>query len=399
MDFLDVMMSFETHTVLEVLFWSNIFLAAMVFSFQTTMMNAQDKGLIHNTVIMRLMFSIAYLLLLWGRSLPDFVSSNLGISILFVAFYLDAHLLLSFATSTSKRYQIGHKIMLITGILAFNVLEVIFDSDAVRSIVSACVLLVIYGVPAIVFVVKKNNSRFKRIIGCFYTLFLISLFPRIIMPITENFASSQEDAIIRSGFYLVLVIITACGTTATMLFIKERSDVILENMALCDQLTQIANRHSFMHYANILFLKCQREKHEISLMFMDIDYFKKINDKYGHDFGDAVLKRFASLIKESVRKYDLTCRYGGEEFLVMVQNDNPGIAETLARRLMERLNSECFDEYPDFRFTISVGIATSVPNEGDTLERYIKNADTALYEAKNNGRNQIQFYQGSVGDE
>jgi diguanylate cyclase (GGDEF)-like protein len=131
-------------------------------------------------------------------------------------------------------------------------------------------------------------------------------------------------------------------------------------------------------------------------LYTDIDFFKKVNDTYGHDFGDAVLKRYAAVIEESMRKYDLFCRYGGEEFLMMIECDKTDIAGALAQRIMERLKSERFDVYPDFRFTISVGIAAGVPSSEDTLDTYIKNADAALYESKNSGRNTIRIYQNCV---
>jgi diguanylate cyclase (GGDEF)-like protein len=285
------------------------------------------------------------------------------------------------------------KIILAAGSIVFNVLDIFLFNDSMRSIVSPYIILAIYSVPTISFIVKKDNSRFKHSIGGFYVLFLFSIFPRIIMPMTETGLSPYENAIAETGFYLVLIIITVCGTLSTLLFIKERSDILLEKMALNDQLTQIANRYSFLNNAENLFLKCRREKRELALMYMDIDYFKKINDTYGHNFGDVVLKRFATVIKESVRPYDLICRYGGEEFLIMLQCEQGDQAEKIGIRLMERLKEEHFDEYPDFRFTVSIGINASVPNDEDTLDRYINNADTALYNAKESGRNTIRLYQ------
>lgn len=104
------------------------------------------------------------------------------------------------------------------------------------------------------------------------------------------------------------------------------------------------------------------------------------------------MKRFASIIKDNVRCDDLACRYGGEEFLIMIQSNQMNNAKDIALRIMARLEDEKFKEYPDFRFTVSVGIASGTPCNEDTLENYINNADNALYEAKNNGRNTIFYY-------
>jgi len=316
---------------------------------------------------------------------------NLGVSLQFFGFYLDAHLLLLFSSGDGKARQIVMKVILAAGIIIFNVLEIIFASDAIRTIVSTSIILAMYGVP-VVLIMNKANSKFKRAVGIFYIFFIVTLFPRMIVPMSEIGTSLYENTITQSAVYLALVLIMVVGTIIVLLFIKERSDTMLENLAMNDQLTQIPNRRSFYLNGNLLFLKCQREKRELALMFMDIDYFKKINDGYGHDFGDVVLKRFATVLKESARQYDLLCRYGGEEFLIMLQSDEPKIAQTLAERIMERLKSESFDEYPDFRFTISVGIAASIPSGEDSLDGFIKNADTALYAAKNNGRNRIELF-------
>jgi len=393
MNFFDVMMFFDSRTMLGILFWCNFFLTAMVFSFETTTKTMQDREYIHKAVLIRLAYSAAYLLLFLRELLPHALSVNIGCSLLFFSFYLDADFMLSFLSVTDKkRRQNILKFMLAAGIVVFNVLETILNSKVIGTVISSYIILSMFTLTTVSFIRQKNISRFKRVISGFYVLFLISLSPKIIMPMTEIGTSPHANAIAESGFYLVLLVMTVCGIMTTLLCIKERSDIVLENMALNDQLTQIPNRHCFFLKAEPLFLKCQREKRKLSILFTDIDYFKKINDKYGHDFGDVVLKRFGTVIKESVRSYDLICRYGGEEFLMMLEYDKPGVAESLALRIMERLKSELFDEVPDFKFTISVGINTSVPSSGDTLENHISKADSALYEAKNSGRNAIRFY-------
>jgi len=393
MNFFDVMMSFDSRTMLGILFWCNFFLTAMVFSFESTIKIMQDREYIHRAVLIRLAYSAAYLLLFLSEILPHAISVNGGYSLLFVSFYLDAGFMLSFLSVADKRRRQNIlKFMLAAGIIVFNALDIALNNNIIRTVVSSYIILSMFTVTTVSFMRQKNISRFKRVVGGFYVLFLISLSPRIVIPMTELGASPYANAIAESGFYLVLHIITVCGIMTTLLCIKERSDIVLENMALNDQLTQIPNRHCFFLKAEPLFLKCQREKRELSILFTDIDYFKKINDSYGHDFGDIVLKRFGVVIKENVRPYDLICRYGGEEFLMMLECDKPDVAENLALRIMERLKSEKFDEVPDFKFTISVGINAGVPDDGDTLDGYINNADAALYEAKNSGRNTIRFY-------
>jgi len=394
MSFFDTVMLFDVHTMLGILFWSNIFLAAMVFTFETVTKTAQDKEYIRKASVTRLSYAAAFLLMMLKEFLPYSVSVNLGISVLFFSLYLDASILLSFSSGIGNVHRIILKAVLAAGIIIFNILETVFADGTLRSIASTGIILAIFALPTVMFVTQKNNSRFKHAVGGFYILFLMALFPRMIIPMSEIGNAPYENSLTQSAVYLMLIIITVCGTLSTLLFIKEKSDILLEKMATQDQLTQIPNRHSFLHNANLLFLKSQRERREISIMFIDIDYFKKVNDVYGHDFGDTVLKRFAAVLKESVRQHDLICRYGGEEFIVMLQTDESDSAVKLAGRIMERLKFESFEEHSEFKFTVSVGISAGIPNADNSLDSFIKNADAALYEAKNNGRNRVQLYSG-----
>jgi len=399
-------MLFDMRTAQGILFWSNLFLALIVITFTMISKTEHDKIFLRDSIITRVSFTFTFFIILLSDFHPYAVMSNVSTSFLFFSLYLDARLLLFFLSGGGKKRYIILKIILITGIIVFNVLEIFVASETISTIASTGTIIALYCVPAVL-MMNKANSGFKRAIGYFYIFFIITLFPRLIISIDKIGSAifprtvltvnkfdypSYDHIMTQSAAYLALVVISIIGTIVTLLFIKEKSDIRLENLAMNDQLTQIPNRRSFYHYGNILFLKCQREKRELSLMFMDIDHFKKVNDGYGHDFGDIVLKRFALVLKESARQYDLLCRYGGEEFLVTLQSDEPKTAQNLAQRIMERLKTENFDEHPDFKFTVSVGIMSGIPGNEDSLDGFIKNADTALYEAKNNGRNRIEVF-------
>jgi predicted signal transduction protein with EAL and GGDEF domain len=308
MSLFDTVMLFDVRTLHGILFWLNLILMALILAFKMLTKTVQDKVYIQRALIARILFTITFLMLLMSNHFPYSISVNL--SLLLFSLYLDARLLMLFLAGAGKMRHIILNIIIIVGIIAFNTLEIMFANDTIRTIVVTHIILAIYGVPTVL-ILKNGNSRFKKAVGGFYIFFLVTLFPRMIIPMSAGSSSHYDRAITQSAVYLALLIITVIGTIAALLFIKERNDAMLENMAMNDQLTQIPNRHSFFLNANMLFLKCQREKSELALMFMDIDYFKKINDKYGHDFGDIVLKRFALVIKESARQYDLICRYGG----------------------------------------------------------------------------------------
>jgi two-component system cell cycle response regulator len=123
---------------------------------------------------------------------------------------------------------------------------------------------------------------------------------------------------------------------------------------------------------------------------IDIDHFKPINDTYGHDAGDEVLRQFAARVQSSVRGIDLACRYGGEEFVVVMPDADMSIARAVGERLRRNIAAEPFlvsKGANKLDVTISVGIA--MRREGDAADTVLKRADEALYQAKRDGRNRV----------
>ncbi len=168
-------------------------------------------------------------------------------------------------------------------------------------------------------------------------------------------------------------------------YIKDK-ELKLEKQAFYDNLTGIYNRRHLENYLSIFFNEETIENTSTAL-FIDIDYFKKINDKYGHYIGDYVLKEMAKVVSETIRKTEIFARWGGEEFIVIAPNldiDN-GIA--LAQRIRKNVEKHKFDTVG--YLTISIGV--SVRRVGDTKDSWLKRADIALYKAKETGRNKVCF--------
>jgi two-component system cell cycle response regulator len=130
---------------------------------------------------------------------------------------------------------------------------------------------------------------------------------------------------------------------------------------------------------------------ELAVLVLDIDYFKAINDTYGHDCGDDVLREFAIRVRKSIRGIDLACRIGGEEFVVVMPETDMAVAATVAERLRRKIAAEPFPIEQGRRtidVTISIGIA-ALESPNDTAAQLMKRADQALYRAKRNGRNRV----------
>ncbi len=166
----------------------------------------------------------------------------------------------------------------------------------------------------------------------------------------------------------------------------------LEVLSTIDPLTGLPNRRHFdkqvIYEASIN----RRYKHIASLLMVDIDHFKALNDSYGHDAGDFILKELAQVFRKSVRESDTVCRWGGEEFMFLLSHTEVDGAKVLAERLRKLVSATAFAYHgTKLSITISIGIA-ELSNQKDGFEASYKDADVALYEAKNAGRNCVKIY-------
>jgi two-component system, cell cycle response regulator len=161
-------------------------------------------------------------------------------------------------------------------------------------------------------------------------------------------------------------------------------------MAITDPLTGLYNRRYMESHLGSLLEQAVARKKPLTVLVLDIDYFKAVNDTHGHDAGDDVLREFAVRIKKSIRGIDLACRYGGEEFVVVMPETDLTVATMVAERLRRRIATEPFPVQEGSRnieVTISVGI--SALGKDDTAATILKRADAALYRAKRDGRNRV----------
>lgn len=169
----------------------------------------------------------------------------------------------------------------------------------------------------------------------------------------------------------------------------EASNRRLSELATMDALTCMANRRYFMELAEREFNVCRRYRYTSSMLMLDIDFFKEINDKYGHLAGDVVLKGIAQVCKELLRKTDFCGRFGGEEFLIMLPHTDLDGACIIGQRLGLRI-SQLVVPYENHRLQVTISMGVSAYKETDqVLDSWIKRVDDALYDAKHQGRNQL----------
>ena len=240
---------------------------------------------------------------------------------------------------------------------------------------------VLYGV-AVIFFFHYRQSLFLYALLSFTAIVLIPEFhPQIS-------ASTYTADMVSNGFIAWLVSAMNYRNFVHDFLNKkkiEEKNRELREQSMRDALTSLFNRRRIDELLTDLYQKAERYDSSFTIILIDIDRFKDINDNYGHDVGDAVLKRLSSILSDNIRDVDICGRWGGEEFLVMCPQTKLPHAHKLAERLRGIIVQTDFGR--DFRLTASFGVAEY--GKGLTLKELLKNADVRLYKAKRAGRNRV----------
>ncbi|WPD24278.1 MAG: diguanylate cyclase [Candidatus Electrothrix scaldis] len=186
----------------------------------------------------------------------------------------------------------------------------------------------------------------------------------------------------------------------TILELEKTKELVLEKnkqlkrLSTHDDLTGLCNRRHLVACLEQEFNLCLRYQTELSLMILDLDHFKNINDTFGHKFGDYVLKEFSALLKSSVRKADLVFRFGGEEFIVLLPQTDAEGAESTAEKIRKACAEKMIDDGQyAVKITVSIGVTSYNQHLHQTSNCMISVADKALYLAKGSGRNRVVVYE------
>ena len=218
--------------------------------------------------------------------------------------------------------------------------------------------------------------------GAAATLMLAAwITPGVLVP---AFSASGYHGFFYVGTYALVV----AGSFAFLLMHKERADEETSRLATTDPLTGVFNRRTFIELADQELARSRRAGTPLSLMMLDLDHFKRVNDTFGHLTGDEVLVAFTRLIKDCVRRGDLLVRYGGEEFCVLL----PGTTLAAAAALAERIRAACASQSltaHSFKVSVSIGLTAYAGDSNTTLGDLLARADEALYLAKDEGRDRV----------
>ena len=232
----------------------------------------------------------------------------------------------------------------------------------------------------------------------------ISIITTLIILIIDFVSIGPNKQVLSIYFEKDLVLFSALFLTAFILGmyvdIEREHTKELKNLANVDELTGLYNHRYFQEFLQKSIDEADKKKQEVSLLFMDIDYFKNFNDINGHQAGDLLLKEISQILKYCIRDTDAVARYGGEEFAVILPNTTEKNALKIGERIRSSIQSTYFkgqENQPDKNITISIGVS-SYPKRAISKHQLINTADDALYRAKSFNRNRVELYH-SVLDE
>lgn len=183
-------------------------------------------------------------------------------------------------------------------------------------------------------------------------------------------------------------------------YIKQLSDISakvkaknrLEELSKTDELTSLKNRRELLEQGNLWIRQRMDDASQIVMLLFDIDFFKLVNDTFGHSIGDEVIRNIGQMLRVCFRSTDIVTRYGGEEFVAMIRVNQMEEAEKLAWRILANMQESSFvKSNPNYKITLSAGV--SFVSEEDTIESLLEKADYAMYKAKEGGRNRVSLFQ------
>ncbi len=242
----------------------------------------------------------------------------------------------------------------------------------------------------LIFITQKHSTNksgfyYYTSIGfsfAYYGLFVIALDTIFVYP--KEVVNISSKLLFVCGYSLL-----AIGVTKWIRYNENRQDE-LSYQANTDELTGILNRRSFTRYLEHAFKNAKIRSEPFSLIIIDIDFFKDINDTYGHMVGDEILKSLSQLMESSFRTSDKVCRWGGEEFAILLPSTGMNNAKNVAEKIRNKVENCSYQvKEKSISYTISLGVSESLVID-ENIDKIINRADKALYKAKDSGRNCVK---------
>jgi diguanylate cyclase (GGDEF)-like protein len=335
--------------------------------------------------------AVGWSIIIFSRQLPDAIPALLGNSLILLSTAYYYHALSEF-TNLRARMEMPYAIVGVafTGLAYFTFIQ---PQHGLRTAVfsGAYAVLALMCATVLLYQQKRHRTVGQTLCGFGFLLGAVVLALRAgyvtLLPQTATsvFTRGLIQYCTFTSMYMIVVILTF----GFMLMCNEQFNAELEKMARTDALTGCMNRRTVLDALRAEILRARRANHTLSLLLLDLDHFKSINDTYGHIVGDAVLKTVVPAMRDQLRAGDFLGRYGGEEFLVVLPETGEIDAVAAASRLRSAVEqTTIYAQSTSLNATMSVGVATLGVGD-DSLESVIHRADLALYKAKEMGRNRV----------
>lgn len=347
--------------------------------------------------------SLAYSILITGLgflilSMRDFISPwatiILANTLICLGSSLTLYSLTRFRHAAKKNYQTTFILFPITLLLILYFTFISPSTSARIIIVSAYLAFTLTLCAWVVIKGKAQDLKLARVMlaAAFICESLFMVF-RIIWSIHEppprNF---MQAGMVHQLALLIVILIIVTLSFSVPWMINARLVKAIENLSIRDSLTKLYNRRALDEVSHKELSRAQRHNMELSIIMSDIDHFKLINDSYGHQMGDHVLRQMASILRRSLREEDMPFRYGGEEFLVLLPNTSLTDANNVAEKIRETIEEQLFVSNKRILWTASFGVTQLQVQQGESWEDLVERADKALYQAKKEGRNKVIKY-------
>lgn len=332
------------------------------------------------------LIALGWVLVACRGVLPDIIAVAFADGLIIVGLCLEVAAIIEFGGGSVRRFW-----FIAPGILVFALLIPVTGNYAHTTIVMTAALDVMFcaiAMTAIRLGPQAGRGRWIIAIPCFASMLMITIRAVEVGLGEALYTSVYVGSPLQELTFIALMASTVVVPVGFLLLHRERDEVALYKLATVDGLTGLYNRRAFIDLAGREIARARRLKSPFSVLMMDLDFFKRVNDEFGHQAGDQVLAGFAAVAIHSVRVEDLVGRYGGEEFCILL----PGAALQPALDIAERLRSEVA-QHPLGHLprvtTVSIGVAACTGADVVSLDAAIARADEALYRAKHEGRDRV----------
>jgi diguanylate cyclase (GGDEF)-like protein/hemerythrin-like metal-binding protein len=335
--------------------------------------------------------TLTYVLLLYQKSFPDwfsFVFTNIlvALSQLFIVisvrllyklkpieprfFVLIVVLAISLVFFTYNIFSLSYRVITLSLYMSINLIDLLIVTNKHK---------------------HKVHANINKIISTVLVLSSFVWLTRIVFALTSTIQVKYlvDQGVSTAAYYLIAMVTVSIWfslfiwlDSTQSVNVIEQKNVELSELALVDNLTNLSNRHYFDHDIEFLIATTIRNKSKLTLLMIDLDRFKLVNDTFGHLVGDSVLKQTAQILKNSVRATDRVYRWGGEEFIIITPETSNSQATHVAEKICQNFREAKFDVIGSI--TVSVGLASY--DENESTKDWINRADLALYQAKQTGR-------------